>query len=105
MSGVKSIEVIQRRYLVEVYPPDSAVEELDISLPSRVSIVMVGTQGPAGPQGPAGEQGPPGEDGAGGLMAVEDDPAPALGGHLTLGVYNISGQLENTELIIDGGLL
>lgn len=99
MSALKTIEVIQRRYTVEVYPQDQPVHELDIGLPSQVSIVMVGTQGPAGPQGPQGE------DGAGGLMAVEDDPTPALGGDLTLGVYNISGQLENTELIIDGGLL
>lgn len=105
MSQLKTIEVIQRRYLVEVYPPDSSVQELDIQLPSQVSIVMVGTQGPAGPAGEQGPQGDPGEDGAGGLVAVEDDPEPALGGDLDLGSYNINGQLETPGLIIDGGLL
>lgn len=93
-----------------------------------------GEQGDAGPAGAAGPQGVAGEDGeqgppalhigdgppadtdllwvdtdesgtGGGLAALEDDAAPQLGGDLSLGEFNIIGQLENTDFILDGGLL
>lgn len=51
-----------------------------------------------------GEQGPQGADGVGGSL-VEDDPSPSLGGDLVLGPYNIVGQLENPDFVIDGGLI
>mgnify|MGYP000172588167 CR=1 FL=1 len=41
----------------------------------------------------------------GGLAEVADDTSPSLGGDLTLGSYNIIGQLENNTFILDGGLL
>lgn len=69
-----------------------------------VKLLSIGMQGPQGIQGPAGVAGPPGPPG-GGLMAVEDDPNPTLGGDLILGPYNIIGQLENITLVLDGGLL
>lgn len=47
----------------------------------------------------------PGADGAGGITQLADDPNPTLGGHLSLGNFNINGQLENSGLILDGGLL
>lgn len=49
--SVKTVEVIQKKYLVEVFPPDSDVHELDVNLPPQVSILLVGTQGPAGASG------------------------------------------------------
>lgn len=79
------------------------IEEDDVILRienSNITVVSVAEQGPQGIQG---IQGPPGA--AGGLQAVQDDPNPVLGGDLTLGTYNIIGQLENTTLILDGGLL
>lgn len=54
MSVVSKVEVIESRYSVEVFPPDSDVRRIDVETPSQVSVLLVGTQGPAGPQGPAG---------------------------------------------------
>lgn len=67
---------------------------------------LPGAQGPPGPQGEPGPQGDPGEQGLPGSMtALEDDPDPTLGGDLTLNGYAVKGQVETTDLIIDGGLL
>lgn len=66
-------------------------DELIIAVQERIEVVTEGIQGPPGV--------------GGGLAAVADDPAPALGGDLTLGVHNIVGTLENNTLILDGGLL
>jgi len=88
-----------------------------------------GSQGPQGVAGPAGEDGeqgpvavyvdedePPTTDvlwvdtdatgsGGAGLGSLVEDPSPELGGDLTLNAYNIIGQLENDDLILDGGLV
>lgn len=64
----------------------------------RISIIEVAKQGPAGPPGP---QGPAGS----GLAALQDDPNPTLGGNLNLNGFQIIGQVDDTGLIIDGGLV
>lgn len=75
-----------------------------------IEILEVAAQGPRGIQGEQGiqgiqgEQGPQGDPGPG-LMAVVDDPDPHLGGDLIMSGYQIKGQAETTDLIIDGGLL
>jgi len=43
--------------------------------------------------------------GGSGITQVADDPSPSLGGDLELGAFNIIGQLENIDFILDGGLL
>lgn len=79
--------------------------EIIIAERERVSILSEGIQGPAGPPGAQGPQGPPGEDGDGGLMAVEDDPAPTLGGDLDLNGFQVRGTINNDEFVLDCGLL
>jgi len=79
------------------------VDEVNVRLLQSVDsskILAVVTAGPQGPQGIQGIQGP-----AGGLASIEEDSAPNLGGDLMLGGYNLVGQLENPDLILDGGLL
>lgn len=83
---------------------ESSVAVVTITVPQPATVVRVGIPGPEGPPGDDGPQGPAGPAGSG-LSNVEDDTSPSLGGDLTLGSYNINGQLENTGLIIDGGLL
>mgnify|MGYP000072341863 CR=1 FL=1 len=51
------------------------------------------------------EQGPAGVDGVGGITAVEDDPAPTLGGPLSINGQDVTGTIDNTGLVLDGGLL
>jgi hypothetical protein len=52
--SVKTVEVIQKRYLVEVFPPNSDVTTIEVDLPQRVSVLLVGTQGPKGAPGASG---------------------------------------------------
>jgi len=114
--------------------PQATLLEVGVQGPVG-STGPAGATGAAGPQGPQGIQGIQGEDGEQGPVAVyvdEDeppttdvlwvdtdatgsggaglgslveDPSPELGGDLTLNAYNIIGQLENDDLILDGGLV
>lgn len=47
------------------------------------------------------EEAIPGPSGPG----VSSDLNPTLAGNLNLGAFNIHGELENEQLVIDGGLL
>jgi hypothetical protein len=51
MSALKTVEVIQKKYLVEVYPPDSPARQIEVNAAQQVSIMLIGTQGPPGPAG------------------------------------------------------
>lgn len=75
---------------------------IEISVGNQeVRVVGTGVQGPPGVDGAPGAPGAPG----GGLNELSEDTSPELGGDLNLGSYNIFGQLENPEFILDGGLL
>lgn len=50
-------------------------------------------------------QGPSGADGQDGMLTISEDTSPELGGDLSLGSFNIIGQVETPDFIIDGGLL
>ena len=90
--------------VIEVQTVSEVVAVRDV-----VQVVTEGIQGPAGPEGPEGDPGPQGPEGppgsGGGIEQLADDPSPELGGDLNLGAYNIIGQLENDQFILDGGLL
>lgn len=40
MSAVAKVEVIESRYSVEVFPPDSDVRRIDVETPSQVSVLL-----------------------------------------------------------------
>lgn len=45
------------------------------------------------------------ESGSGGLGSLAEDANPALGGDLDLSGFEIIGQIETSDFVIDGGLL
>jgi hypothetical protein len=87
-----TLEIIEEVTTLEIINGDETTV-LEIEGESTIDILEIA------------EQGLPGADGGEGLAAVEDDPAPTLGGDLNLGAFNIIGQLENEAFILDGGLL
>lgn len=48
---VQSVEIIQKKFFVEIRPKTSEAVEIEVTAKPQVSFVMFGTQGPPGASG------------------------------------------------------
>ena len=95
---VTTLQVVVEEIVTQVVVEEGDHEDhVAVFLEEKIHTFEVGLLGPQGSAVSPGD--------AGGLQAFEDDTNPTLGGNLALNAFGMIGQLENTQLIIDGGLL